>query len=74
MQAFVAAGVTGVFWESDMTNLYGDLQELGMYINAMVAWDAQRWTYQQMLQDFVPAFYSREAAPFVLQYIEMMSH
>ena len=40
----------------------------------MVAWDPQRWTYQQMLQDFVPAFYSREAAPYVLQYIEEMSH
>ena len=57
-----------------MTNLYGDLQELGMYINAMVAWDPHRWTYQELLEDFVPAFYSRDAAPYVLQYIATMTH
>ena len=57
-----------------MTNLYGDLQELGVYINAMAAWDAERWTYQEMLQDFIPNFYSPAAAPYVYKYIETMSN
>ena len=74
MKTFKAAGVKGYFGEGDMTNLHGDLQELGMYINTMAAWDSDRWSYQEMLQDFIPGFYGPAAAPYVLQYVEMMSH
>ena len=35
MQAFARAGIKGIYAEGDMTNLYGDLQELSMYMNSM---------------------------------------
>lgn len=73
MQVFKRAGVTGYFAEGDLTNLYGDLQELGMYILSQAAWDSERWSYQELLRDFVPNFYSAAAAPYVLQYIETLS-
>ena len=39
----------------------------------MAAWDSERWSYQQMLRDFVPGYYGPAAAPFVLQYIALMT-
>jgi hypothetical protein len=73
MKAFKAAGIKGYYAECDMTNLHGDLQELGMYINTMAAWDSDRWSYEELLQDFVPNYYSPVAAPYVYQYIELMT-
>ena len=66
-------GVKGYFAEADLTNLHGDLQELNSYMIAQLAWDPERWTTEQLIDDFVPAFFGQPAAPFVKDYIEFMA-
>lgn len=67
--------VRGLFSEGDDTSMYGDLQELRSYIITRVAWNPSPAgpTYEDLVAEFVPQFYGAAAAPFVFDYLSLMT-
>jgi hypothetical protein len=67
--------VRGLFSEGDDTSMYGDLQELRSYIITRVSWNPTTTgpSSDVLLQEFVPNFYGEAAAPFIFDYIALMT-